>query len=309
MKGRTGVELHQLRCFVAVAEELHFGKAAHRLSMLPSALGRHVRLLEEDLGTRLLARTTRTVSLTEDGAKFLDGARALLRRADGLAAEFRVHGRQHAKALHIGAIDSAAAGLLPILLKHFRARHPDVVVHMLEDKTIRLLPFLLSGRLDLAFVRPPEKFDSGLEMLFLFNETAVVAVPESHRLAERPGVSVEDLADELLIVPERRLRPHSHDLTAKLFGEAGLSPRIVELAEEKQTIVNLVAAGLGVAIVPRWTSRMAISGLRYLPLEAAGRMTNKLPLAAAWVRDTRLPLRDAMLAVLKEGLGSYAEQA
>ena len=184
------MDLHQLRCFVAVAEELHFGRAAQRLGMLPSALGRHVRMLEEDLGTRLLARTTRNTALTDEGAMLFDEARNLVSQADDLAARFRTRGRSQAATLRVGAIDTAAAGLIPPLLHDFRERRPDVAVQLLEDKTIRLLPRLLSGRLDLAFVRPPDSPDKRLEFLFLFHETAVVAVPIGHPLADR-----ERLAD------------------------------------------------------------------------------------------------------------------
>ncbi|MDY0884731.1 LysR family transcriptional regulator [Dongia soli] len=304
------MDLHQLRCFLAVAEELHFGRAAQRLGMLPSALGRHIRLLEEDLGTRLLARTTRNVALTEDGAALRDEARGLLDQADTLAARFRAHSRSQASSLRVGAIDSAAAGLLPLLLHDFREAHPEIAVQLLEDKSIRLLPRLLSGRLDLAFVRPPEHPDAALDFFFLFYESAVVAVPKSHRLARREKLSIQDLAEEPLIVPERRSRPHSHDLTIKLFTEAGLQAQIAQVAEEKQTIVNLVAAELGVAIVPRWTARMATKGVRYIPLKASGALAmNKLPLAAAWPRGSRDPLRDDMLAVLQRNLAAYAEQA
>lgn len=304
------MDLRQIRCFVAAAEELHFGRAAQRLHMLPSALGRHIRLLEEELGTRLMVRTTRNVALTEDGALFLDEARALLAQAARLAERFQERGRKHGATLRIGAIDSAAAGLVPLLLHDFRKRRPDVAVQLLEDKTIRLLPRLLSGRLDLGFIRPPDHPDNKLEFLFLFNETAVVAVPVGHSLAGRACVSISDLADQPLIVPERRSRPHSHDLTIKLFAEAGLQARIAQIAEEKQTIVNLVAADLGLAIVPRWTSRMAATGVRYVPLKAAKAGTmNKLPLAAAWVRGSRDAVRDEMLATLKASLAAYAEQA
>jgi DNA-binding transcriptional LysR family regulator len=302
------VDLHQLRCFVAVAEELHFGKAARRLGMLPTALGRHVRLLEEDLGTRLLARTTRDVALTESGAELLDGARGLLAQADRLAEGARARARGGAGAIRVGAIDSAAAGLIPPLLHDFRKRRPDVVFQLLEEKTIRLLPRLLSGRLDLAFIRPPESPDRSLEILHLFNETAVVAVPARHRLARRSRLRLQDLAGEPLIVPERRSRPHSHDLTMKLFAEAGLSATVAQIAEEKHTIVNLVAAGIGIAIVPRWTSRMMTRGVRYLMLQDAGRM-NRLPLAAAWVRDVRDPIRDELLETLRGRTPQYAKQA
>src|SRR5437870_5465179 len=260
------MDLHHLRCFVAAAEELHFGRAAQRLEMLPSALGRFIRLLEEDLGTRLMTRTTRSVTLTDDGVALVKEARALLAQADALAAKFRTRGRKQASAVRVGAIDSAAAGLLPMLLHDFRERRPDVTDQLVEDKTIRLLPRLLSGRLDLAFMRPPESPDKRLEIMFLFHETAMVAVSDHHPLASKKRVTIADLADQPLIVPERRSRPHSHDLTMKLFERAGLRPTISQIAEEKQTIVHLVAAKVGLAIVPRWTARLKVAGVRFVPL-------------------------------------------
>jgi DNA-binding transcriptional LysR family regulator len=301
------MELNQLRCFVAAAEELHFGRAAQRLEMLPSALGRHIRLLEDDLGTRLMTRTTRSVALTDDGVVLLREARQLLAQADGLAVKFHARGRRQAATIRVGAIDSAAAGLLPMLLHDFRKLRPDVTVKLTEDKSIRLLPRLISGRLDLALVRPPEKPDKRLEFLFLLHETAVVAVSDRHPLAARKRVDIADLAEQPLIVPERRSRPHSHDLTMKLFAQAGLQARVAQLADEKQTIVNLVAAELGVAIVPRWTSRMAARGVRYIPLQAAN--MNRLPLAAAWTRGTRDAVRDEMLEMLRASLARYAREA
>jgi DNA-binding transcriptional LysR family regulator len=304
------MELHQLRCFVAVAEELHFGRAARRLDMLPSALGRHVRLLEESLGTQLLLRTTRSVMLSPDGFALLDDARTLMEKADELARRFRGRERGRARTLRIGAIDTAAAGLVPMLLHDFRQHRSDVAVQLLEDKTIRLLPRLLSGRLDIAFVRPPEHRDKRLEFLMLFYETAVVAVPANHKLATRKRLSVAALADQPLIVPDRRSRPHSHDLTIKLFAKAGLRPNITQVAEEKQTIVNLVAAEIGLAIVPRWASRLAVAGVRYLPLETHRPDKLKiLPLAAAWLRGSRDPLRDQILATLNTKLRRYASEA
>jgi len=304
------MDLHQLRCFVAVAEELHFGRAARRLNVLPSALGRHIRLLEDDLSTRLLARTTRNVALTDDGAVLLEEARGLLAKADDISHRFRASGRQRATTLRVGAIDTAAAGLMPMLLHDFRRRHPTVTVQLLEDKTIKLLPRLLSGRLDLAFVRPPATRDNRLEYFMLFHERAVVAVPSRHKLAKRRRLSLATLADTPLIVPDRRVRPHSHDLTAKLFGQAGLRPTIAQVAEEKQTIVNLVAAGLGLAIVPRWSSRLGVSGVRYIPLTMPDpEQLNLLPLAAAWMRGSRDAVRDELLAVLRSGLRRYAADA
>ncbi|WP_454818135.1 LysR family transcriptional regulator [Labrys neptuniae] len=304
------MELGQLRCFAMVAEELHFGRAAQKLGMLPASLGRHIRLLEESLGTQLLLRTTRNVGLTSEGTTLLPQARQLLEQSDGIVARFRAMGGNSAKPLRIGAIDSAAAGLLPMLLQDLRAVRPDMATQLIEDKTIRLLPRLLSGRIDLAFIRPPDAVDHRIKTVRLFHETAVVAMSVHHRLAERPHVAIRELEDEPLIVPERRSRPHSHDLTIKLFTEAGLQARIAQLADEKQTIVNLVAARIGIAIVPQWTARLAVSGVVYVPLAIEpGAMTNKLPLSVAWLKGARDPARDRILEVLNRNLSRYEESA
>jgi DNA-binding transcriptional LysR family regulator len=301
------MDLQQLRCFVVTAEELHFGRAAQKLGMMPAALGRHIKLLEEELGTRLIDRTTRSVALTGDGALLLDHARTLLADVAGLESRFRTSGRKQSVTLRLGSIDSAAVGMVPRLLHDFRTQRPDAEIRLFEDKTIRLLPQLLSGRIDLALVRPPEVEDKRIEFLFLFYETPVVAFPERHAFARRSRVTMEDLADQPLIVAERRSRPHSHDLTIKLFADARLQPHIVQYAEEKQTIVNLVAENLGVAIVPRWTSRISSRGVCYVPLEASSKY--RLPLAAAWARGTRDPTRDEMLKIIQAGLAGYALDA
>jgi len=304
------MDLHQLRCFLAVADELHFGKAARRMDMLPSALGRNIRLLEESLGTRLLSRTTRSASLTPDGTALQDEARSLIDRADEIASRFRDKGRERADMLRLGVIDTAASGLAPMLLHDFRAKHRDVTIHLVEDRTIRLLPRLVSGAIDLAFVRPPSQPDRRIEFLHLFHESAVVAVPAKHGLAGRRRLTISAIADEPLIVPERRWRPHSHDLTVKLFAQAGLRPNVTQVAGEKQTIVNLVAAEIGLAIIPRWASRLAVPGVRYIPLQMKDASAlNLLPLAAAWVRSSRDPVRDKMLAILKSRLDRYVSEA
>ena len=234
------MELQQLRCLLAVADTLHFGRAAQNMKMLPASLGRHIKLLEENLGGRLLARTTRTVSLTDAGRDFVVAARDIVERADRLETTFRETQQRQSKALRIGVIDSAAAGLMPQLLPRLSENTPDIAIELLEQKTIRLLPRILTGRLDIAIVRPPEVLDPRLECRLLFAESIVVAIPEGHPLASKVSVTIQDMVDEPLIVPDRRSRPHSHDLTMKLFLEAGLTARVAQIAEEKQTIVSLV---------------------------------------------------------------------
>lgn len=304
------MELRQLRCLVAVSETLHFGRAAQKLDMLPASFGRQIRLLEDGLGRRLLQRTTRHVELTDAGRDFVEAARDIVARADELERSFREGHQDNAQVLRIGAIDSAAAGLMPQLLPHLRDAYPEIEVELLEQKTIRLLPRLLSGRLDVAIVRPPEVRDPRLEFRPLFVETAVVAVPSSHPLATREALTVDDMADEPLIVPERRSRPHSHDLTIKLFLEAGHTARITQIAEEKQTIVSLVGTGVGLAIVPKWASRLAVGGVTFLPLrQPSGRLQDRLALSAVWVRDTRHPARDDFLEVLYANMDALAKTA
>lgn len=277
--------------------------------MLPSAFGRFIRLLEECLNTILFVRTTRTVLLTEEGKKLLRDARKLLTHADGIEARFRKTARLRAAKLSIGAIDSAAAGLIPMLLNDFRKQRPDVEVQLVEDKTIRLLPRVQSGRLDIAFVRPPKSMASSLICRPLFHETPVVAIAASHRLASRRRVAIEDLADQPLILPDRRSRPLSHDLAIKLFEDAGCEPEISQIVDDKQAVVELVSAGMGIAIVPRWTSRMAVDGVTFLPLTLEGSNASRLPLAAVWIRNSRDALRDTLLDTLKRNIQRYAAQA
>ena len=304
------MNLDQLRCFVAVAEELHFGRAARQLNMHPAALGRSVRLLEDDLGSQLLVRTTRQVNLTETGSAFLNDARSLLAHADGVSERYRAQGHRKATVLRLGAIDTASAGLVPALLHDFKVRYPDMSVQLIEDKSVRLLPRLLSGRLDLAFVRPPNHRGKEIEFLDLVRETAVCAVPTGHRLADRETLTIAELAEEPLIVPDRRSRPHSHDLTLKLFDQAGLRPAIAQIAEEKQTIIHLVATGFGIALVPRWATKIPVTVVRFLPLDRVNRDgLPVLPLAAAWMRGTRDPVRDALLELLTANHDRYFAEA
>jgi DNA-binding transcriptional LysR family regulator len=304
------VNIYQIRCFLSVADTLHFGRAAQSMDMLPASLGRQIKILENQLDTKLFFRTTRNVSLTAAGSAILEDARSLVAQADQLEEKIRAIRKSEKPLLRVGAIDSASAGLMPQLLQFFRAEHPDIEVQLFEQKTIHLLPKLLSGSLDIAFCRPPDIRDPRINFRTLFYETAVVALPEDHILAKQNEIVIEDLADIPLIVPDRRSRPHSHDLTIKLFMDAGLTARIAQIAEEKHTIVNLVATGTGLAIVPRWTARIAIPGVRFLPLSIPpGATRSKLILAAAWTRGTRDQQRDALLDVLDRNLQTIEDSA
>lgn len=300
------MDLKLLRCFTAVAEELHFGRAAQAMDILPSALGRNIRLLEEELGVRLFVRSTRNVRLTKSGHVLLHEARLLLTHAEDAADRVRTASSSEERVYRIGAMDSAAAGLMPELLHDYRAAEPDVELVLVEDKSVKLLPKLKSGALDIAFVRPPLAPRSGIKFDFLIDEPTVVALPSDHALAEKNHIVIEDLEDVPLIVPSPRNRPHSYNLTMRLFLKKGLEPLIAQQAEEKQTIVNMVRADIGAALVPYLSSRNKIDGVTYRPLvDDTGKTVAELPLAAAWAKGFSDDYRDGLIKLAKDKLAQF----
>lgn len=301
------MDLKLLRCFEVAANELHFGRAAQRLDILPSALGRNIRLLEEEIGTRLFVRSTRNVGLTRSGQALLSRVSGLLKNVDDAMAQVVQAAEGVERVFRVGAIDSAATGLIPQLMHDFRELVPDLEIVLVEDKTARMLPKMINGSLDVAFVRPPKMIRPQIEFEHLLDEPTVVALPHKHPMAEKDVLIVEDLIDVPLIVPSPRNRPHSYDLTMRLFRNIGIEPRIVQQAEEKQTIVNLVGAEIGAALVPYWTSRIGVEGVVYRPLvNANGSQVCELPLAAAWVRGSKDANRDKLIELVKRNLDHYA---
>nr|WP_245250816.1 LysR family transcriptional regulator [Pantoea endophytica] len=288
-----------MRCFVAVGKELHFGRAAQKMEMMPASLSRFIRLLEEDLGVRLLNRSTRNVSLTAEGALFFDDASKLIDQFDALAKRFKVGLKDERRTLRIGAIDSAARGLVPALLNLFVPLHPHSDIHIIEDKTINLIPKLKSGWLDMIFIREPQSIDASLAVRFITRESCVLAVPIQHALADRERVAVADFQHEAMIIPDRRTRPHSHDLTMSLFKLAGFTPHIAQFAEEKQTILSLVAAGLGLAVVPASYRTMNSDSVSYIALDLPEQIKG-LPLSIAWQKGNEDRFLREMLRLLHE---------
>lgn len=293
------MDINQLRCFVAVGKELHFGRAAQKMEMMPASLSRFIRLLEEDLGVRLLNRSTRNVSLTAEGALFFDDASKLIDQFDALAKRFKVGLKDERRTLRIGAIDSAARGLVPALLNLFVPLHPHSDIHIIEDKTINLIPKLKSGWLDMIFIREPQSIDASLAVRFITRESCVLAVPIQHVLADRERVAVADFQHEAMIIPDRRTRPHSHDLTMSLFKMAGFTPHIAQFAEEKQTILSLVAAGLGLAVVPASYRTMNSDSVSYIALDLPEQIKG-LPLSIAWQKGNEDRFLREMLRLLHE---------
>lgn len=294
------MDLRQLRCVVAVGDEMHFGRAAARLEMMPAALGRAVRQFEDGLGVQVFERTTRSVVVTPEGLRLLHEARALLDQADAAEGRWRRLGRKAGQVLRLGAIDTAASGLVPRLLQAVHATCPGLRIQLVEERSIKLIPRLLAGSLDLALVRPGLRpFHRRLRGHLLLHESPVVVLPSGHPLVARDSIPIAALAGTPLIVPDRRSRPHSHDLVLRLFEQAGIEPLIIQNADERQTMLNMVAAGIGSAIVPRWWSGAVPQGAHVRALDLVqGDLRGRLPLHVVWPRDVRDPSRDAVVGVL-----------
>lgn len=215
------------------------------------------------------------------------------------AKRFKVGLKDERRTLCIGAIDSAARGLVPALLNLFVPLHPHCDIHIIEDKTINLIPKLKSGWLDMIFIREPQSIDASLAVRFITRESCVLAVPIQHALADRERVAVADFQHEAMIIPDRRTRPHSHDLTMSLFKLAGFTPHIAQFAEEKQTILSLVAAGLGLAVVPASYRTMNSDSVSYIALDLPEEIKG-LPLSIAWQKGNEDRFLREMLRLLHE---------
>jgi DNA-binding transcriptional LysR family regulator len=260
------MELRHLRYFVAVAEQRHFGRAAERLHMAQPPLSQQIRQLEAELGVTLLTRTTRRVDLTPAGAAYLDHARAILAAVDeaGEVAGRIAAGRTGR--LMVGCVGSATYSLLPALAKALRAELPDVEFgfrgEMLSPEQAEALH---DGSLDLALLRRlPDT--TGLTIGDVRRERLLVALPQEHRYAGRKRLRVADLAGEGLVVHAGSGRSTMNSLVRDLFGAADLELEVVPEVAETSTLVTIVAAGLGVAVVPEPTSALNVPGVVYVPL-------------------------------------------
>ena len=263
------MELKQLRIFIAVAEELHFGRAAERMHMAQPALSAQVRGLEERLGVKLFERTTRTVSLTRAGEVFLPEALATVAQAEAAAAAARSVGAAGGDMLKIGGVDSATAGILPDVIRRFRRTSPDVELKVFEMLSGPAIHGLSNKSLDIGFVRNPPKEDYLLSRHVL-TEPMVAILPVDHPAADMEAVPTSLIAAEPLVIPARSHRPILFDLVHAYFAERGFDPNIAQEANERHTIIAMVAAGLGVSVVPRWVQSLHHDAVVYRPLEDGG---------------------------------------
>jgi len=261
-----GIELRHLHYFIAVAEELNFSRAADRLHMAQPPLSQQIRQLEEELGFPLFHRTKRRVALTEAGHIFLTQARQVLQQLEHAIQIGRQASRGEVGQLTVGFVSSTAYNILPFVLQAFRRSIPNVKLELQELTTREQVQAVLDGKLDIGFVRPPIKSPE-LASTVIFRESLIVALPETHSLHKRKKVSVKALANEPFILFPRIVAPGLHDLILSLCLQAGFNPQVTQEAIQMQTIVSLVAAEMGVAIVPFSLQNLQRQGVIYKPLQ------------------------------------------
>lgn len=259
------VELRHLRYFVAVAEELHFGRAAVRLHMAQPPLSQAIRRLEDAVGCALLARTSRSVRLTAAGTAFLDRARRTLRNVEDDVHEARSIGRGETGLLNVGFVGSATLSSLPGILRRHLDAYPDVQLRLHESFTSRVIAGLQAGDVDLGIVRDPEPTD-GLVSTLLTEEPFVAVLPAGHPHAGDPSVSVAVLAGTPFVSPPRSGGVRAFEKPLTLCEEHGFRPRIAHEASHWLTILRLVGAGLGVSIAPASVRGIATDDVACVPL-------------------------------------------
>jgi DNA-binding transcriptional LysR family regulator len=283
--GRGSMEFRHLRYFVAVAEELHFTRAAERLGIKQPPLSLQIRQLEQELGTSLFHRLTRGVELTESGVLLLDEARRILDQVERIKAGVQSRARGETGCIHLGFAGATCfQPLVPGIIRAHRERYPGVLVSPEERNTPLLVAGLRSGEIDVAFIRPPLSDGEGLEVEPLVEEPMVILLPESHPRAGDRSMPLAALAAETLILFPRAVGPGLHDAIIASCQEAGFSCKLSQDSPQILTTVLMVAAGLGVSIVPQSIAQLRLAGVTYVRIEGEA---PRAPISLAYRRDDR----------------------
>jgi DNA-binding transcriptional LysR family regulator len=285
------MELRHLRYFVAVAEELHFRRAAERLHMSQPPLSQQIRQLELQVGAQLLLRNQHRVELTPAGEAFLERAREILDGVEAAALEARRVQRGQVGRLAVGFVGSSMYSVVPEYLKAFRESHGEVVLRLHELGTTEQLRQLESGRLDVGFLRPGRP-RAGLIVEPIYYEPLLAAIPDSHPLAQRGWVQIADIQNEPLV---QLTRAGSPGLWTALEGVVD-QEQIVQEVAEIQTVIGLVAAGVGLSLVPESVKALQRKGVTYKPIEDS---TQHVELAVATRAHDDSPVLAAFMQLVK----------
>jgi DNA-binding transcriptional LysR family regulator len=297
------MELRHLRYFVAVAEELHFGRAAERLRIAQPPLSRQIRDLEREIGTPLFERVPRGVELTAAGRAFLPEARLTLAQAERAQRSAQRAARGETGRLRVGFVEAAThSGILPDVLSFFRAHLPSVGLSLFELDALRQAEAFQDGRIDVGLLHsPPLDAARWLRVEPIYEEPVILAVSKLHPLAARTRLTLSTLAEESFVSFPRVVAPEMYDEIIARCRAAGFSPRIVQEATGWHTLASLVSAGVGIGFVPRSIAEFQQAGVVYRPVRS---LAVEMSLAAVWKRTERSPVRERFVAALKAVAGA-----
>jgi DNA-binding transcriptional LysR family regulator len=305
------MELRTLRQFVAVAEELHFSRAAERLHMTQPPLSLAIQTLERELGAALFLRTQRSVALSPAGAALLPRARKLLADAEGLPRMVQAAAAGLAGQLRLAFVSSIAYGPLPAWLSSFRQAHADVALQLREATLDVQLAAFEADQIDAGFVlHAPLAAPAGFAAWSALSEPLVLALPQDHPAAARRKASFDSIAgDPLLIIP-RDIAPSLYDAVLGFYRAKGVTPHIAQEAIQMQTLVNLVSAGMGLAWVPASVMQLRRPGVAYRPLVGAALQCETslvwrepaLPVVRRFVDHVQAQRRQSARSLAKTGI-------
>jgi DNA-binding transcriptional LysR family regulator len=290
-----GIDLRHLRYFVAVAEELHFSRAAQRLGIAQPPLTQQIQKLEAALGHRLFERSSRRTALTETGAVLLEEARQVLDRFQRALDAARRAGRGETGRLTVGTPPSVMLSALPKIIRRYRARFPEVGFTLRELSTSAIADAIDSGAIDLGFLREAPASEA-LASEIVLREPVAVALASSHRLARRVRLPLRALAREPFVLFPRQLGPAFYDQFIGFCRDAGFSPHIVQEATQWQSVVAMVAAGVGVSLVPGCVRKIRWPGVVFRPLP---NLTTTVSLC--WKKGRTSPTMQTFLLLARAG--------
>lgn len=290
------LETRHLRCFVALAEELHFGRAAARLHIAQPALSQLIQRVERGLEAQLFERTQRRVEMTDAGRVLLPEARRILRDIDRVTEDVRLVQRGEAGTMTLGFVGSAADDVLPRLVAAYGARHPRVAVRLEEGTTAQQLDWLRDERIAAGLARTPVDAD-WVSVMVVMRESLVLAVSDGHSLADQSSVELAAVRDERFIMFPRHLGAGLYERIYQSCATAGFVPTVAYETIRMQTIAGLVAGGLGVALMPSSVRNLSRAGVCYLDIvdEVAD-----IELSLLWRSDTRSPHLRSLISIAQQ---------
>ena len=294
-----------LRAFVAVAEELHFGRAAQRLHISQPPLTKQIQQLEHAMGVTLFERNKRRVALTSAGQVFLNAARGVLAQTEqALAVARRAHCGETGH-LRVGFIDAAIYSVVPAIVQRYTQQCPDVLLSLTDLRIPQQIEAVAQGQLDVGFIHPPVSHPA-VALEHVLTESLIVALPAMHRLAAQDEIALGDLAQEALIQFPRCINPPLYDDIVALCRSSGFSPRIVREATPKQTIIGLVSVGLGVSLLPACLENLQRPGVVYRPISGPNL---SIETSVIYRHDAQSPALARFLRIMRETLEDQAVPA